>query len=311
VSPQCPYCKTVFNQEECDKNPEFCKYRIEDHIAAKTHRWVKTGTAIIGFIILLMGFTGYLSVMTLIKNEFAKPAIQKILADVARKEAKSIIEERVNPSITSTKERINGFKKYLDESENKFQDKYIKISYEVAFLESISNLYKLAGQALSNPETSVMDIKQLYNIVNTSNDKTIKSIAKSEIVQIKAVYITGSFIQNISIKDTDNVEKVKTDNEIPTDMLISKLETDKDWKVQSKAAELLASRHEKGVPQALLKSICTNPSLEVVKYAITSFVQITGFPADDVFGYEDNAPNCEKPTKWWKENEQRITPQLK
>jgi hypothetical protein len=131
----------------------------------------------------------------------------------------------------------------------------------------------------------------------------MREMALSEILRVKQFYITTSRIKNVSIKASDRAGPVRSDDQIPTDILISELKNSSDWKEQAKAAELLANRREKNVPQALLESVCENPVLDVVKVALNSFEAVTGYKSSDVF-------DCRAATSWWKENKQRVIGQL-
>jgi len=81
------------------------------------------------------------------------------------------------------------------------------------------------------------------------------------------------------------------------------LGTDSAWEHRAKAAQLLASRSQLGVPDALLEACKQDKHLEVVKIAISSFSTLTGHRHDVL--------ECDDYEKWWSENKPRIDKNLK
>jgi hypothetical protein len=96
----------------------------------------------------------------------------------------------------------------------------------------------------------------------------------------------------------------RTDDEIPTSILIrSFLKGSNRWQIRERAAELLRTRSERGVPDALLEA-CHDKSLDVIRTSLNSFKSITGFESTDVFG-------CDEAKQWWKENKSEKEKNLK
>lgn len=72
---------------------------------------------------------------------------------------------------------------------------------------------------------------------------------------------------------------------------------------RGRAAQILADRKEKEVPEALINSIKTDPSLDVLECSIRSFCRLTGCISYDLFK--------SKPIiNWWEENKERVESEL-
>jgi HEAT repeat protein len=110
---------------------------------------------------------------------------------------------------------------------------------------------------------------------------------------------------------------VKTDEEIPTRRLMSRL-SDPDWKVRNRAAMVLGRRTEKGVPDSLLQVARTDKHLRVVWNALVSFANITGRMNRPIAARQEpinlelfiEMLNIEKLEQWWKEHSAEVNERL-
>jgi hypothetical protein len=188
--------------------------------------------------------------------------------------------------------------------QHEFTEKSSELSTEIEFLKKRNKLLRLSDKAITKPNSSVSALKKLYSFTDPDVEPSMREMATSEILRVKLFYITTSRIKNFNIEAAARAGPIRTNAEIPTDILISKLRNASNWKAQAKAAKLLSNRREKNVPQALLISVCENPVLDVVKIALDSFEAVTGFKSNDVF-------DCEDAKRWWNENKQQVMSRLK
>lgn len=137
---------------------------------------------------------------------------------------------------------------------------------------------------------------------NDPKKQSFKIFAVAEILRVKGFYISGTRIKGISLSYTAPDGSKKTDAEIPTHILISFL-SNSNWPLRANAAELLANRSEKGVPEALIKAF-DDSNLDVRKIALDSFERITGFTRIDVFDFP-------RAKEWYAKNASEVEKKLK
>jgi len=241
-----------------------------------------------------------------ITQKFAEPKIIKTFNEVAENQAQKIIFNNLKPAIqkatTTVNQKIKSFERDLGKFKKKYDSELKKLAKEVEYFKNRNVVLKLSDQALATGNAAPFE--ELKNIFNTSTDEDIKMIALSEIFRVKCHFATMTRIKGIDIKVTTQTGKKFKENEIPTEILIQKLKTEEVWQFRAKMAELLRSRKEKQVPEALLDAIKNDKKLEIRKRAMDSFQSVTGFTSNDVFEYEPAQ-------KWWKQNKTNIEKKLK
>jgi len=206
--------------------------------------------------------------------------------------AENIIKrlEDVEKTAQSTKDDL---KKIQKESSVMF----LKLDTLISKENKIFEIQKLQDQALEGDFSSYELLKE-YN----SEDLDLNERARSAILSIKGFYIGKTKIKGFEIftKDEEG-NQVKGEN-FETSWLMDDLIQNKDWRVRARAAELLKSHKEIGVPEALLDSMENDPNLWVRKEALNSFESVTGFKANDVFQFETGIPR-----KWYVKNQEEIS----
>jgi len=173
----------------------------------------------------------------------------------------------------------------------------LKLDILISKENKIFEIQRLQDQALEG-DFSSYELLIEYN----SEDLDLNERAKSAILSIKGFYIGKTKIKGFEIfrKDEEG-NQVKGEN-FETSWLIDDLIQNKDWRVRAKAAELLKSHKEVGVPEALLDSMENDPNLWVRKEALNSFENVTEFKASDVFQFETGIPR-----KWYVKNQEEVS----
>lgn len=239
--------------------------------------------------------------------KFAEPKITYTLNEVAENQAQKIIENNLDPAIqkatSSINQKIESFEKDLQEFKDKYDSELKKLAKEVEYLKNRNVVLKLSDQAIATGDAAPFE--ELENIYDTSTDNDIKMIALSEVFRVKSHFATMTRIKGITVKYSEpRTGKEFAENEIPTEALIQGLKEAEPWQYRARIAELIKSRKEKKVPEALLGAIKNDKKLEVRKKAIDSFESITGFTSRDVFKYN--------PVKeWWEQNKKNVEKDLR
>jgi len=174
---------------------------------------------------------------------------------------------------------------------------FLKLDTLISKENKIFEIQSLQDKALEGDFSSYELLKE-YN----SEDLDLNERAKSAILSIKRFYIGITKIRGVELfrKDEEG-NQVKGEN-FETSWLIDDLIQNKDWRVRTRAAELLKSHKEVGVPEALLDSMENDPNLWVRKEALKSFESVTEFIARDVFQFETGIPR-----KWYLENKEEVS----
>jgi hypothetical protein len=176
------------------------------------------------------------------------------------------------PNVESELSRVAGevkkFEGFLDNMEVNLKREYHVLSENVSRVRLENDIPVLGDRANSKG-----DRESLIEIIRIAESETemsaLKKVAMEEITKVVGK-LPNSFRYNHPLTVTLDDSTVKKGGEIPTARLIMSL-SDIDWQVRTKAATLLGSRKEKGVPDALLQTIRTDAHLVVAFYALVSF----------------------------------------
>jgi len=238
-----------------------------------------------------------------IAKQFEEPNISSLMRQVAEQQSKSILKKQVNPEVTRFKNevssKIDEFEKYLTELKAKYEQDYASLASEVATLKKRNEIMKLGDLGTQAADRS--SLEELEKISRESKDVSIKTAADSEIARIKSFWLGITRLKGRNL--TKNGE-TKKDEDFTTAELIQAMLSSPEWDVRDLAARALQKRKEKGVPEALMKCIKDDRNLEVVKDAMKSFEDVTGYDSPDVFSsiYIE---------KWWAEHGEETTAELK
>jgi len=273
-----------------------------------------------------------------LNQEFGTPRLQEMIGEEARRytanEANSYItaevETKIRPfrtqidrSIADTNqlaaqnsENVKKFGDFLRQNEQQYRADYQTLSktvgdsqtltkalsLQVAAQKRKSEISALANDAINNGTRSALEV--LSRIMDDASEAAeIRELARSEMFRVKAFWVTAEKTLGIEITWRGVDGKPKAQTAVSTCELLSNLQNNKDWPVRVKAAQLLATHANIGVPEALLKAIQSDQQLHVVQDAVRSFTSVTGFQSPDVFGL----PYVET---WWKTHADEINKKL-
>ena len=192
-------------------------------------------------------------------------------------------------------------KNFIFEIKGKISKEYDALALEVQTLKERNMLTKLGDKAIAEGSSNALE--ELKSYIKNPKKVELKSFAIAEILRVKIFYISGTRMKGMSITTTlaDGTKKLNAD--IPTSYLIDALKNNADWIARAKAAELLGSRIERGVPESLIAAF-QDARLDVAKTALDSFASITGFTSNDVLGFS-------YAEEWWEKNKSEASKKLK
>jgi len=249
-------------------------------------------------------------------QEFETKRIQTLIEEKAKeyteKRAQVYITESVEKSIkplsanlVKGQEKINNdiksFDSYLKDTREKIVKEYSTLSTEVNLLKEMNRISSLGAEAIAKGDSR--SFRELAMYSDDPKKRAFEMFALAEIFKVKSFYLSGTRIAGVSITHTTADGTKKTDTEIPTHILIEEGLKHPKWEFRAKTAELLQSRSEKGVPDALVRSF-DDERLDVAKIALESFGIITGFKKVDVFDFT-------RAKEWYKKNASDVAKKLK
>jgi len=312
---KCPHCHIdvptyiKVNLDNLKKSKDFLSYykeRIDAEVTRKVKAQIFKYIGLVSFLCLGGLFIIYLNNRSIahkiieesITGQFRDQHIKGVLDSVAIGKTQEIIKKELAPQIENAKKltenEINSFRSYLDDSKSRLGEEYNKLVTEAEMLKERNRLAKLANIAIS--EGSRQALQELEDVIKNPLKQDLAEVAMAEIMRVKAFYATTNRIKGRSVNYASPAGIVIVDDKIPTDTLISELRHNSDWQIRAKFAELLASRKDPSVVEALLMAAKEDAHLEVVKMSLESFAAITGFKSNDVFDYASAV-------KWWNENQ--------
>ena len=146
--------------------------------------------------------------------------------------------------------------------------------------------------------------EELISIAEASDGKNAPAAveAAAELEKIKSFYRTAEIGKdaNLDFKDADG--HVLRNEQISTGDLIYVLNHG-EWQLRVLAARLLRVRREKNVPDALIGVIASDSRLDVVRQAVMSFADLTGYRTS-------NPLPVESVQIWWEEHRQDVLKSL-
>jgi len=205
-------------------------------------------------------------------QEFQTKRIRTLIEERAKeyteKQAQLYITESVEKSFkplsVKLQNDVKSFDSYLKDTRDKIVKEYTTLSAEINTLKELNRLSLLGARALVDGVSDAFTDLETYS--NDPKKQSFKIFAVAEILKVKGFYISVTRIKGIILPYTAPDGSKKTEAEIPTRILISFLSSS-DWPSRAKAAELLANRSEKGVPEALIKAF-NDSNLDVRKIAL-------------------------------------------
>ncbi|MEN8115833.1 MAG: hypothetical protein ABFS16_02580 [Bacteroidota bacterium] len=194
-------------------------------------------------------------------------------------------------SYISIKSSINN-KKRDNQVENTLQEHKTKID-EILTLDEIT---KIGNKAFSGDRNSFLKLKKITASFGEKRDAAIVELDK-----IYRRYSTRLYLNGVKIEKYDKNKELIEENDISTETLISILLLDSQYLFRARSAQLLKTRNEKFVHEALLLSIFTDDNLVVMQNSILAFENLTGYknrvllePYGNLGFWYDNMDNIQK-----------------
>lgn len=293
------------------------------------------GLSVVGLVVVGLGWWSVSrpirqSVQERLDKEFASDNIKALISDTALRAAqaqtKEMMDSTLRPAVkeamTQIEQQKNEVKQFTQqfrqESGRNMQQIHHEISEErqqekqsldelrgeytkqiddlrplVKFQEDLKEIQLLKNRAIDG---DFDDFNKLANY--KAQDKDLTTAALTAVIEVKEPYLVGNRTQGVSIWMTNpDGTKGLTDEHIPSTTLTNAylLNDAQPWQYRTKAAELLASKREAGVAEALLKAMQSDKNLWVRHAALTSFQVLTGFRQIDVFDFGGAS-------EWWDKN---------
>ena len=218
-----------------------------------------------------------------IAQRFAQPRTRDTFQEVAENQASNMLRDEIQPAV--------------DRFRADLQKEYQAVSEEVSRLRIQNKLPILGDKAISQADRQ--SLEEIYHIVQTAPEhSSLKKVAIEQLERVECQYGFGGrthlIMEIITTRPEDSTvwdeefTVMKISKNITTDKIIMRL-SDPEWRVRAKSAMLLGGRKEKGVPDILLKVIREDKHLDVVRWAIISFHNITKvrIRAIDPFGADN------------------------
>lgn len=244
-----------------------------------------------------------------IEKQFEEPTINTLVQNVAKNEAKTILDKQILPEVSN-------FKSYIDDIKTKYETDYSTLKKEISKLETRNHILSFGDEAISKASRSALEY--LYKLQTEPNNSNLFNIISAEIARVKTFWCTVTTISGITLKIKNQDGAIKNESDLTTDELIKLLLEDEVYSSRAKSAQLLGNRKEKHVAEALMQCIKKDQHLEVVRDAVNSFKLITGYYDADVFGAFFNASNIreagddrESIDIWWAKHSLEINEKLK
>ncbi len=151
----------------------------------------------------------------------------------------------------------------------------------------------LGDNAVSQDPTGGPALAELRKLAKTAPEDATRAAASGQIAKVMSFWGSGVTYLDSDYQITTVNGKPAKQSALTTCDLFVVLRSNAYWKDRAQAAQLLAGRQEKGVPEALI-SATADPYLDVVAHAILALRAITG----RFFGTEA-LPGTDELKKWW------------
>lgn len=320
-----------WREERYKQSQEFAQHKRDVEREIKNRLG---GLSVVGLIVIGLGWWSITrpirhSVQVRLDKEFASKNIKTLISNAALRAAQSktkqMMETTLKPAVTRAMAEIqqqrNIVMQFTEEFRKDSSRNILKIQNEIREehqeqKRSLDNLRKQYTveigqlQPLVDFQGKLKDIEILkdnairgdfdaYQKLTSykSSDKDLAAADQTAIIEVKEPYLVGNRTAGISIwlLNRDGTKGL-SDGKIPSAGLISVfLLSNKPWQMRAKAAQLLGSRRDVGVAEALLTAMQHDRNLWVRRAALLSFQTLTGFRPNDAFDFEGAAT-------WWKKN---------
>lgn len=156
----------------------------------------------------------------------------------------------------------------------------VKTSKELSELKIRDNLTSLADKAVSQGNREAyLNLKQIVTKFGPNRNAAI-----SEIAEIASHWNSMTRLKGINLPEKKLANGIiEKESDYTTKELIETLLFNSQSLFRGRSAQLLASRKENYVPEALILAIFSDKHLEVVKEATLAFGRLTNFQSPDFF----------------------------
>lgn len=292
------------------------------------------GLSLVGLVVVGFGWWSVSrpirqSVQERLDREFASDNIRVLISEAALRAAqsqtKSMMEGTLRPAVDQAMQQIQHqrddvtqftqqFRKESGQSMGQIQHEVDEErNQEKQSLNDLRNEYTKQIQELRPLVQFQDELKEIALLKNrtidgdfdaynkltayTTQDKDLAAAARTALIEVKEPYLVGSRTSGVSIwiQNADGSQGL-TDENISGSALINMfLSASPQWGSRVKAAELLASKREAGVAEALLRAMLSDNNLWVRRAALLSFQAQTGFRPNDTFDFSGASA-------WWDKN---------
>jgi hypothetical protein len=319
-------------REDRDKQSQAFNQHKSDVTSDINKRLV--GLSVVGLIVVGLAWWSISlpirkSVQDRLNQEFASDNIKKLISEAAfqaaQSQTKTMMETTLKPAVAEAMKQIKQQQDAVvqftqqfrqesgrsigqirgEMSEERLQEKQSLTALRdestkqlndlrtlVEFQEQLKEIELLKNNAIAGDYDAYDKLKSYK-----TQDKTLGAAAITAVIEVKEPYLVGTRTKGISIWLTNpDGTKGLTDEKIPTSSLITLfLAGSQQWEARTKAAEILASKRETGVAEALLNTLLRDQNLWVRHAALVSYQGLTGFQPNDVFDFD-------RASEWWEKN---------
>ena len=171
----------------------------------------------------------------------------------------------------------------------------LEIENELAFLRSRNELTSLADIAINQGDRE--SYENILKVIEDPEKARLADAARAEALRVQQFYFQSNRPQNYQIPADQIFQDpaIRTERDLSTYNKVALLQDPRqDWRTRTKAAFILAGSKDLDAADALVRAIQTDPDLNVVKEAHTTFEQNWGYRGD-LF----DVPSL---VEWWKQN---------
>jgi len=169
---------------------------------------------------------------------------------------------------------------------------------ELASLKKRNQLTTLADTVIASGDRNTFLKLHRY----AAESKDIAGI--SEVLRVKSFFFVTDRFGKIDLDAKTELGLIK---DVSTESIVVSIKAAKNWEFRGKCVKVLGLRKEKVAIEALLDVIKNDDNLAVMKAALDSFSELTGYESLDIF---DNLPDLGV-FNWWKINKDKIKKELK
>ena len=121
-----------------------------------------------------------------IEKQFEEPTINTLVQNVAKNEAKTILDKQILPEVSN-------FKSYIDDIKTKYKTDYNTLKKEISELETRNHILSLGDQAIYKASRSALE--DLLKLITEPSNPNLLNTVLAEIRRIKIFGLTLQLFQ--------------------------------------------------------------------------------------------------------------------